>query len=406
MIGSLSHPHTSSTARAGVRTGADRIVHDAASFLDGRRIGVLTNHTGRLSDGRPLVDAIVQTGLARITALFGPEHGIQGDVHDGAAVDHSIHPRHRIPVYSLYGKTHKPTPEMLRDVDVFVCDIQDVGARFYTFVSTIALAQEACAEAGIPFVILDRPNPIRGIEYDGPVRDPSLRSFVGWMPIPVTHGMTIGELARLWNGEGWLANGVRGKIDVIRMEGWTRSQWYDETGLPWISPSPNMRTIDTATVYPGTCFIEGTAAAEGRGTNAPFELIGAPWMNADAVLDQFSQFAVPGVSLAAERFTPRDIPGVAGNPKFADQDCRGIRITVTDREILRPVRLGIALIAAIKRVHPAEMELRHRRFDILVGSSEVRHQLDRNVDPGDVCARWSGALEAFGEIRSRYLLYS
>ncbi len=406
MAESLSRVHASSSVRAAVRTGADRIVHEASSLVDGRRVGVLTNHTGRLSDGRPLVDAIVQSGLARVTALFGPEHGIQGDVHDGAAVDHSVHPRHGIPVYSLYGKTHKPTPEMLRDVDVFVCDIQDVGARFYTFVSTIALAQEACAEAGIPFVILDRPNPIRGVDVDGPVRDGSLRSFVGWMPIPVTHGMTIGELARMWNGEGWLANGVCGKIEVVRMDGWTRSQWYDETGLSWISPSPNMRTLDTAIVYPGTCFIEGTSAAEGRGTDAPFELVGAPWMNAGAVMERFAKFAVPGVSLSAERFTPRDIPGVAGNPKFADQECQGVRITVTDRAALRPVRLGVALTAAIKRVHPAEMELRHRRFDILVGSADVRHELEQHADPADICARWTGPLEAFSAIRSKYLLYS
>ena len=388
-----------------VRTGADRLFAEVPELIRQKRIGVLTNHTGRLSDGRHLVDAIANSGIAELAALYGPEHGITGDTPDGEGVDHAMHPKYNVPIYSLYGKTHKPSKEMLAGIDVLVCDIQDVGARFYTFISTIALAMESCAEQGVPFVLLDRPNPIRGLRCEGPVRELPLRSFVGWMPIPVTHGLTIGELARLWNEEGWLANGVRARLDVVPMKGWKREMWYDETGLAWLAPSPNMQRLSTATVYPGMCFVEGTSISEGRGTTSPFELVGAPWADPEKILRELEGFDTPGVSFSSEQFTPREIPGTASEPKYEDLLCEGIRISLVDRDAVEPVKLGVEIIAAFKRAHPKETELRNRRFDILTGSSGVRKKLEANVHPNEICESWKPDLEKFCALRKKYFLY-
>ena len=404
MMAGSEIPNAPSTV-ATVRTGADRLLTDAPEIIRNKRVGVLTNHTGRLSDGRHLVDAIVDSGIASLSVLFGPEHGITGTTPDGEVVDHSNHSRYNVPIFSLYGKTHKPTKEMLHDVDVLVCDIQDVGARFYTFISTIALALEAAAENDVPFVVLDRPNPIRGLRCEGPVREQSLKTFVAWMPMPVTHGLTIGELTRMWNGEGWLANGVRARLEILPMKGWKREMWFDQTGLPWIPPSPNMQRLSTATVYPGVCFIEGTSISEGRGTSSPFELIGAPWADPEKVLAELSAFETPGVSFSAEEFTPLEIPGTASEPKYENELCRGIRITIADRDAIEPVKLGVEIIAAFKRAHPTETELRQRRFDILTGSSSVRKKLEANVHPAEICSMWKPELEKFCELREKYFLY-
>lgn len=369
------------------------------------RVGVLTNHTGRLSDGRSIIDALAGSGICEIKALYGPEHGIGGDTPDGEVVEHVLHPRYGIQVYSLYGKTHKPTRAMLDGVDVIVCDIQDVGARFYTFISTVALAMEAAAEQNLPFIILDRPNPIRGLSFDGPVRVSSLRSFVAWMPIPVTHGLTIGELARLWNDEGWLTNGVKAPLNVVGMENWERSMWYDETGLSWIPPSPNMPSLETAVIYPGACFVEGTSISEGRGTSTPFQVLGAPWADPDRILKELSAFDTPGVACSAAEFTPAEIPGTASEPKFEGTVCRGIRLSVVDRNAVRPVHLGVSVLSAFKRAHTTETVFRNRRLDILTGNRSVRLQLERGTHPDEICEGWTEELRSFGDIRAKYLVY-
>ncbi|MBI2620435.1 MAG: DUF1343 domain-containing protein [Ignavibacteriales bacterium] len=388
-----------------VNTGADRLLSEYPELIKNKRIAILTNHTGRLSDGRHIINAIAESGIAEIGALFGPEHGITGDTPDGKVVEHAEHPEHGIPVYSLYGRIHKPTKQMLEGIDLILCDIQDVGARFYTFISTIALAIEAAAELNIPFVMLDRPNPIRGLHFDGPVRTQSLKSFVSWMPIPVVYGLTIGELARMWNEEHWFRNGVQAKLDLVPVSGWKRHMWLDETGLPWVAPSPNMQKISTAILYPGICFVEGTSISEGRGTDSPFELIGAPWLNPEKVLRHLLEFDMAGVRISEEEFIPREILGVSSQPKFEGNHCRGLRIRITDRDAVRPVRLGVMLLAAIKRAHPSDTMFRHRRFDILVGSSEVRHALDKSVHPDEICGAWIAELEQFGELRKKYFLY-
>lgn len=397
---------TISNHKTTIRTGADRLLTDAPELIKGKRVGILTNHTGRLSNGQHIIDAVAESGLCEIKALYGPEHGIFGDTPDGKVVDHEDHPHLGIPIYSLYGKIHKPTEEMLKGIDVLICDIQDVGARFYTFISTIALTMEAAAEHNIPFVILDRPNPIRGVQFDGPVRTSSLKSFVGWMPIPVMHGLTIGELARLWNEEGWLTNGVKARLEIVPVGGWKRSMWFDETGLTWVAPSPNMPTLSTATIYPGLCFVEGTSISEGRGTSSPFQLIGAPWVNPEKVVSQLKEFETPGIRFSPEEFMPKEIAGMASQPKYENLQCRGIRVIIEDRNLVKPLRLGIAILAAFKRAHPTETVFRYRRFDILTGDSTVRHQLDKDVAPEEICNGWTKELKAFGSMREKYLMYS
>jgi uncharacterized protein YbbC (DUF1343 family) len=393
------------TKRGSVRVGADRIVSDCANLIASRSLGILTNHTGQLSNGTHLTDAIMDGGFGRVAALFGPEHGIQGNAPDGTGVGHSKHPRYGIPTFSLYGEVHKPTRDMLSGLDVLVCDIQDVGARFYTYSATVALAMEAAAEMGISVVILDRPNPIRGLFFDGPLRVAPLKSLVGWLPVPITHGLTLGELLSISRAEGWIESKAE-SFSVVTVENWSRSQWYDETGLPWTAPSPNMPRLSTAVLYPGTCLLEGTTISEGRGTEHPFELIGAPWADATALIARLERQRPAGVRFLAEDFTPKEIPGVAANPKYLGQTCHGIRIVVDDRDRLEPVRLGILLLSAFKRVHRAETELKNRRFDMLAGDPMVRRMLEGDAPPDEIFDSWKAGLDTFGRTRSRHLLYT
>ncbi|MBP9212897.1 MAG: DUF1343 domain-containing protein, partial [Bacteroidetes bacterium] len=239
--------------RSTVKTGADLLFEKHSSRINGKRVGLITNHTALLSNGKHLADALKDDPNVTLTALFGPEHGIRGDAPDGRTIRDTIDVKTGVPVYSLYGKISKPTPEMLKNVDVLIFDIQDVGARFYTFISTMYLCMEAAAEQKIPYIVLDRPNPINGILVEGPVRLDSLKSFVGWGPMPISHGLTVGELATMANSERWLSNGIVADLFVVPMEGWKRSQWYDQTNLRWVSPSPNMVSLNTAIVYPGLC---------------------------------------------------------------------------------------------------------------------------------------------------------
>lgn len=388
-----------------MRTGADRFLETASDLIQGKRVGLLTNHTGRLSNGISTIEAIAQAGVCRLTALFGPEHGISGDMPDGVAVSGGVETRHGVPIYSLYGDHQKPSPEMLREVDVLVCDLQDVGARFYTYLSTIALAMEAATVLGIHVVILDRPNPIRGLSFDGPVLQSSLRSFVGRMPIPITTGLTLGELCMLCNSQGWLGQGMKASLHVVSMERWRRSMWYDQTGLAWTPPSPNMATLTTAIIYPGMCLVEGTTLSEGRGTSSPFAVVGAPWADPERVLGQLGRFGLDGVKFVPERFTPREIPGRAHQPKFEGKECLGVRIEVVHRDAMRPVSVGIAVLAAFRRSHPDVTLFDPKRFDLLTGNSQVREDLELGVPPDEICAAWEGELEKFASIRSKYLMY-
>ena len=390
---------------ARVKTGADVLLESRFDLIKGKRVGLVTNHTAILSDGRHLADALRGHPDVDLVVLFGPEHGIRGDAPDGAAIRDSIDPAIGVPAYSLYGAIRKPTPEMLKSVDVLLFDIQDIGARFYTYISTMSYAMEAAAEQGIPFVVLDRPNPIRGSWAEGFLRVDSLSSFVGLHPIPIAHGMTIGELASLFNGQKWLANGVSALLTVVQMENWDRNLWYDQTGLKWVRPSPNMASLQTAVVYPGTCLVEGTNLSEGRGTERPFEMLGAPFVDGARWAERLNAAGLPGVTFGPATFTPKAIPNVTNNPKYRNLECRGISIAVTDRDRFEPVRTGVHILAAAKELFADSLRWRQSSLDRLAGTADLRLRLEAGAAPEEIVAAWSEDVRHFLEMRRPYLLY-
>ena len=389
---------------AKVATGLDR-VPEYARWFKGKRVGIITNHTAYTSDGRYIVDVFLNLPQVQVKALFGPEHGIRGQMDAGKKIDAANDRLAGIPIYSLYGKHRKPTPEMLKDIDALVFDIQDIGARFYTYIWTMALSMEAAAENGKIFIVLDRPNPINGLTVEGPVLDTAFASFVGLYPIPVRHGMTVGELARMFNGEGWLKNKRHADLKIIPMRGWRRSMWYDQTGLPFIKPSPNMPDLETATVYPGLCLLEGTNVSEGRGTQNPFLVFGAPWMDGARLTASLNRLHLPGITFEPEQFTPVSIPGMASHPKWQNKICRGSRILVKDRNIFQPFRNGLFILNAIQRLYPDSLRWRPKHFDRLCGTDRIRKALTAGKPINRIVHDWQRKLEKFKTIRKKYLLY-
>jgi len=384
--------------------GADLLFTKYFKYIKGKKLGVVTNSTAILSDGRHLVDALYENKDVEVVALFGPEHGIRAETT--GAVENFVDPITGIPIYSLYGKTYKPTPAMMKNIDILIFDIQDVGARFYTFISTLGFAMEAASEKGIPIIVLDRPNPIRGVYVDGPVALDSMESFVAYAPIPTAYGMTIGELAQMYNQEGWLHNGQKCNLIIAKMEGWSRVLWYDQTGLKWIKPSPNMSYLSTAIVYPGTCIFEGTNVSEGRGTDRPFEFIGAPWLNAVEAANDLNNFNLDGVKFEVIQTTPVTTPNNAVPPKYFNEKCNDIYIKVTNRNIFEPVEAGLYLLWEIKKNHPDKFEWKGKSFDRLCGTPEVRLMLNAGKTPEEIISSWQKDLNNFKKIRSKYLLYN
>ena len=386
------------------KVGLDR-VSEYSDLFCGKRIGIITNHTGYNSEGKHIVDVFAQMEGVTVTALFGPEHGIRGKKEAGAKVDSEHDLTRQLPIYSLYGKTRKPTAEMLESVDILVFDIQDIGARFYTYVYTMALAMEAAAEHGKQFIVLDRPNPITGALVEGNILESGFATFVGLYPIPVRHGMTVAELARMFNEEGWLGNGVCSELCVIPVSGWHRKQWYDETGLRFVAPSPNMPNIETATVYPGTCLLEGTNISEGRGTDTPFRVFGAPWIEGDALAAHLNQLNLPGVTFTSRSFTPKTISGKAVNPKYEARECFGAQLHVTNRLTFEPYWTGIRIVNSIFRLYPDSLRWHVRHFDRLCGTDKVRLAIEGRADLDALRASWQRGLTDFRVIRKKYLMY-
>jgi uncharacterized protein YbbC (DUF1343 family) len=389
-----------------VKIGAEILIEKHLDLIKGKKIGIVTNHTGILPDGRHIVDVLNEIEGVKIVALFGPEHGIRGEVPDGKSISHGVDAKTGIPVFSLYGEVKKPTEEMLKDIDVLIFDIQDVGARFYTYISTMSYCMEACAEMGKKFIVLDRPNPIRGVYVDGPILEPRFKSFVGLHPIPVAHGMTVGELAKMFNDEGWLENAVKADLTVVKMENYSRRMWFDQTGLPWVKPSPNMMTLKTAIVYTATCFIEGTNVSEGRGTQHPFEWIGAPWIDGEKLAKELNYYKLPGVKFEPISFTPTDIEKVTIDPKYEGEKCGGVYLNVYDREKFEPVKVGVYILYALKKLYPDKFKWRTAGQDRLWGTDKVRLMIDEGKKPDEIIKTWEDDVKKFLSIRQKYLLYN
>ena len=334
----------------------------------------------------------------KVTALFGPEHGIRGIEGGRRTTDLIDEPEFDIPVYSLYGKNLKPTPEMLKDIDVLVFDIQDIGARFYTYISTMSLSLEAAAEQGKTFVVLDRPNPINGRQVEGNTLEPKLSTFVGLHPIPVRHGMTVGELAQMFNDQGWLKDGVKADLKVVQLEGWQRSLWYDQTGLKFIKTSPNMPDVETAAVYPGICLLEGTNISEGRGTDTPFLVFGAPWIDAQKLASRLNNLNLAGIQFEPTFYTPN-------GSKYRNQRCFGVRIILTDRDRFEPYWCGINIVNTIYQMYPQQFEWRIAHFDCLCGSASIREAIIAQSSLETLRSNWQEKMHHFLKIREKYLLY-
>jgi uncharacterized protein YbbC (DUF1343 family) len=389
-------PVSAAPAAAGVVPGIEGFLADVPAALRGKRVGLITNNTGIDRSGRSDIDLIAASDDLTLVALLAPEHGIRGTAEAGVTVGDGVDAKTGVPVYSLYGaQGHSPTPAMLKDVDVLVYDLQEVGGRTWTYVSTMALSMQAAARKGIPFVVLDRPNPIGGDIVEGALLDPAFASFIGMYPIPARHGMTVGELAMLFNRQ----QGIGANLTVVPAQGWRRAQWFDQTGLPWVNPSPNLRSLAAVASYPGTVYFEGTNISEGRGTDRPFEQIGAPWLDAATVAATMNAMGLPGIAFQAVT-----VPVAEGAAKFPGQNIPAIRLAITDRLAYRPVGTALLLIDTIRKQHPGDFAW-GPSIDLLTGSDRVRQAI--NADRlAPLLAEWNQAAAQFRVSRAGYLLYS
>ncbi len=374
-----------------VQTGLDVLRSQNFASLSGKRVGLVTNHTGRARDGATAIDLLFAARDVKLTALFSPEHGIRGVLD--ATVPSETDEKTKLPIHSLYGDTRRPAATMLDGLDVIVIDLQDIGTRFYTYMTTMAYVMEEAAKRKLPVQVLDRPNPINGWQIEGPPLDKDAASFVGYFPaMPIRHGMTMGELARLFNAE----NKIGAALTVVSMKNYRRDDWFDDTALPWINPSPNMRNLNEATLYPGIGAIEGTNLSVGRGTDTPFEQVGAPWIDGVRLSDTLNARGLPGVRFYPVRFTPTA-------SKYAGQECQGVFIIVTDRTVLRPVRVGLEIAAAVSRMHPSEYQLDPAAR--LLGSRDALARIKSGDDPAAIAASWGAAEARWRLLRAKYLLY-
>jgi uncharacterized protein YbbC (DUF1343 family)/CubicO group peptidase (beta-lactamase class C family) len=373
-----------------VLTGIDVLERDGFKQLTGFRLGLVTNHTGRDRQGRQTIDVLREAPNVKLVALFSPEHGIRGNADE--KVSDSKDEQTALPIYSLYGETRRPEPEQLKDLDALVFDIQDVGTRFYTYISTLGYVMEEAAKARLPVFVLDRPNPIGGVDVEGPVADGSRLSFTAYHTIPVRHGMTIGELAQFYNDQ----RGIKCDLRVIKMEGWRRAMWFDATNLTWVNPSPNMRSLTEATLYPGIGLLETTNVSVGRGTDTPFEVVGAPWIDGQQLASYLNGQGIAGVRFVPIRFTP-------ANSVFKGEECGGINVIITDRDRVRPVSNGLEIAVALRKLYPSQWKV--DGYIRLLVNTDTLERLKHGDSPGDIVRSWSDALEEFRKARARVLLY-
>lgn len=403
-----------------VKPGVEVFLKKHLNLVKGKKVGLVTNPTGADSNLRSTAELFFSNPQINLVALYGPEHGIRGNSQAGEYVPFYVDQKYNLPVFSLYGQSKKPKTEMLKGIDEYmrtfdtqtqgkllqesmvegvetmVFDIQDVGTRIYTYIATMAYCLQACAENGINFIVLDRPNPLNGIIMEGPVLEyPQYSSFVGLYPLPVRHGMTVGELARFFNHRF-----LEGKADlsVIPMENWERKMWYDDTSLPWIIPSPNMPTLKTATVYPGQVFLEGTNVSEGRGTTRPFEIFGAPWIDGYKLIQKLNSLNFPGVHFREAWFTPVF-------SKYKGRLCGGAQIHVLDRNIYRPFQTTLYIIKTIMDMYPQNFKFHSEYFDKIMGTSKIRKGLLNDLPVEALIHTYQTELDKFAEVREPYLLY-
>jgi len=395
-------------AKAPVTVGADRLLTEYAHLVTGKSVAVVANHSARLADGTHLVDALARHPGTRLRVLFGMEYDIRSNdysaTRDGElATDRTT----GLPKYNLYGEHHKPSRESLAGVDVLVFDIQEVGARFYEHINILGFVMEAASELGIAVVVLDRPNPISGRTVEGFVTDPgALFRFGSYAPVPVVHGMTMGELARYYNGERLLRGGRQVALTVVPMVGWTRALWYDESGLAWRKPSPNLLTLSSLLAYVGTCLFEAVNVSEGRGTDAPFEQIGAPWLDHARAVALLRDLTLPGVTFDTVTFTPVQQPYHGRPPELAGERLRGVRLRVTDRDRFAPYLTGVALLWAVHTLHADQLVWNDAVLDRLTATPRLKTLLQAGRTPRDIAAAWSDEVVAFRTRRALYLLYA
>jgi uncharacterized protein YbbC (DUF1343 family) len=372
--------------------GIDVLVQDGFKPLKGKRVGLITNQTGLTREGKRNIDAMVSAGVD-LKALFAPEHGFFG-AEDRGGLEDMVDAKTGIKVFSLYGKTNRPTPEMLRGLDALVFDIADVGVRFYTYETTMAFGMEEAAKAGIEYFVLDRPNPVTGTRVEGPLLDADNTSFAGYHPgTPARHGMTMGELARFFND----VRNIGAKLTVVQMKDWRRSDWFDSTGLAWVNPSPNMRSLKAAILYPGVCLIEfAPNISVGRGTDSPFEQFGGDFMDGRALADFLNRRNLPGVRFYATSFTPTE-------SRFKGVRIEGVRIEITDRDRVQSVRTGIEIACAIEKLYPKVVDW--KRSERLIGSDDTVRRIVAGEDADTVMKSFAPRLEAFKKARAKYLIY-
>jgi uncharacterized protein YbbC (DUF1343 family) len=377
-------------APADVLTGLDVLERDHFKPLQGKNIAIITNQTGRDRAGKTIVEVLTHAPGVKVVCLFSPEHGLYGIKDE--KVGNSVDPTSGLRVWSLYGRTRQPTDEMLKGVDTLVYDIQDVGARFYTYSATLGLCMESAGEHKLGMYVLDRPNPITGLIVEGPLADKSHLGFTAFRPIPVSHGMTFGELAQLYKG----AFGVDCDLHVVQMENWKRSMWFDETGLTWINPSPNMRNLTQALLYPGICLLEATNVSVGRGTDQPFEMFGAPWIDGQKLAAALDGLNLPGLRFIPIEFTPN-------SSKFKDEKCQGVYIIVTDRNTMQPVPAGVTICWTLKHLFGDKFEI--AKVERLLQNHAAQQAIESATDPKTIPKTWQADLGKFKKMREKYLIY-
>lgn len=408
LFGCQKNPATDSgnpakTAENGkFKNGVDVFLEEKVSELAGKRVGVVTNHSAITADGKHLVDALHFDKKINISAVFGPEHGFRGDAAAGKKIDDSKDEKTGLPVYSLYGATKKPTAAMLSGVDVMIFSIRDVGVRFYTYISTLYYVMEACGEKGIPVLVIDQPNIIACTYVDGPIVDESLFSFVGITALPIAHGMTVGELAYFFKDDILKRKGINCEVGVVKMKGYYRETEFDSTGMQWLNPSPNLRSVLAAKVYPGTCLLENTNLSEGRGTEDPFLIFGAPFVNSGELADAISRF--PGIKkVETIEFTPRE-SAAATKPKYMNEKCYGVRIKETSSEF-ESVKFGFFLLDHLLKAYPGKFEIREKGFNGKAGKNGIREVLEKSGWEA-VVQGYKSELQQFMQLRNKYLLYT